>query len=151
MVSSQGKEESMALLPVQLPACAINFDSLPPSPPTSSSPIESEASNDFALLVRLFRNNERLFAERQALLERLQRARVYLADPRSNPNLAKANLDHLKTKYSGVLALLRANRREAQALLARLESAPSTKGEPSPSGTDRSAAPDPRRSPSEPL
>jgi hypothetical protein len=146
-----GKEEPMVSLPTRIPACAINFDLLPPSPPICSSPIEPEASNDFALLVRLFQNNERLFAERQALLDRLQRARLYLADPHANLNLAKANLQHLKTKYSGILALLRANRREAQALLARLESVPGEKAEPSPSSTEQSVVPDPRCLPSKPF
>jgi hypothetical protein len=134
--SSQGKEEPMASLPTPIPACAPDVHTFLPLSPARSPLNTSEASNEFALLVRLVQDNEKLFAAREALLARLQSARLYAADPHSNPNLAKANLQHLKVKYSGILALLRANRREAQALLARLEPDRGARGKLVSSGTD---------------
>ncbi len=139
----------MASLPTPIPVCALNVDILLPPSPARSPLSTSEASNEFALLVRLVQGNDKLFAEREALLVKLQRARLYAADPHSNPNLAKANLQHLRAKYSGILALLRANRREAQALLARLEPDQGATGESTPSGTGRAAGTDPRLWPNE--
>jgi hypothetical protein len=131
----------MSSLPTQSPAYGINPNTLLSSVPIISTPITSEIPNGFARLVRLMQSNERLFAEQRALAVKLQlqRARAYLADPNANPSLERANLRHLKTKYSGILALLRANRREAQALGARLDSKPRGEGEPCPAQADPSS------------
>lgn len=143
----------MASLPTRSPAYGINPDTHPSPFPIVSTPITSEASNGSPRLVRLMQSNGRLFAEQRALAIKLRRARADLADPNANLGPGRANLQHLRTKYSGILALLRANRREAQALRAQLDSKPHRGGDPCPSQADSSSvlssARDPRPSPAE--
>ena len=78
--------------------------------------------DDFGRLIRIVESNERLFDGLRALTRRLEDARAYLAEPGCHRHLGQANLAYLKVKYSGVLALLRANRLEAQALLGQRDS-----------------------------
>jgi hypothetical protein len=85
-----------------------------PSPTLLPPPAE----NGFERLVRLVRDNEHLFEQARELRVRLNRARTYLAEPQSNPILGHAQLNRLRNQHSGVLARLRANRIEAQELLA---------------------------------
>ena len=114
----------MTPLPTTSPTFGINPNTdpffSPVVSPVSESEPEPEPSNDFARLARLTRSNESLFSTQRDLAVRRQRARAYLADPACNPNLAKANLEHLRAKSSETLTVLRMNRLEAQALLARL-------------------------------
>lgn len=81
-------------------------------------------ADDFARLVGLVKSNERLFAEQRANRARLEQVRGYLARPDANVALGRALLERLRARRSAVLALLRANRAEARALLARVEAAP---------------------------
>ncbi len=74
-------------------------------------------SNDFERMVRLLKSNESLFEELRALRRRIQGVRAYLADPSGNPAVGRAFYTRLRAKHSGVLALLRANRIEAQQIL----------------------------------
>jgi hypothetical protein len=83
--------------------------------------VGSESPRSFERLVRLLQSNERLFAEQTALLARIRAARAYLAQPDRNLKLGQVHLEHLRAKYSGVLAHLRANRLEANSLLERLD------------------------------
>jgi hypothetical protein len=75
-------------------------------------------------MVRLVQSNDRLFTERDALLVKIEQARVILADPISNRNFASAYLNHLKLKHSSVVARLRSNRLEARQILAGLDAEP---------------------------
>jgi hypothetical protein len=115
-------------LPTDLPVCGIA-----PSPfathaiatPSVSHPSDVAGAslappNLFEQIVRLVQSNERLFAERDALVAKLGRARAHLAEPGCNRNFAMAHLKHLKLKHSSVLALLRANRLQARQILDRL-------------------------------
>lgn len=70
----------------------------------------------FGRLVGLLRDNERLVGELRILGDRMLRARAYRAEPGCNVALADAHINRLRAKHSGVLALLRANRIEAQGL-----------------------------------
>jgi hypothetical protein len=79
-----------------------------------------QAPNDFESLARVVRSNERLFEELGALGVNLGRARAYLTEPVCHRHLADANVSHLKTRRSGILALMRANRLEAWEILARI-------------------------------
>jgi hypothetical protein len=134
----------MSSLSTPSPAYGINPDTFLPRFPTQPALDAAYAPNDFARLVHLTQSHERLSAEQRALVVKLERARSYQADPCSHPNLARANLQHLKTKYSGILALLRANRHEAVALLSRLGSGPSGHGEGPPAVACLSAVRGPR-------
>ena len=69
----------------------------------------------FGRIVRLVKDNDRLFAELAAIHARIGRARSYLADPDCHLPLALAlaNLSRLKATHSGLLARLRSNRIEA--------------------------------------
>ena len=67
----------------------------------------------FGRIVRLMKDNERLFADLGAIVARIEQARAYLAVPDCHLPLGLANLSRLKVKHSGLLALLRANRIEA--------------------------------------
>jgi len=71
------------------------------------------AADPFGRLVGIMKSNERLFADLRALEVKIGQAKSYLAAPDSHLPLALANLDRLKSKHSGLLALLRANRIEA--------------------------------------
>ncbi len=101
--------------PLATPAIPTPFDSRPAAAGASLAPPDL-----FEQVVRLVQSNDRLFAERDALVAKLGRARTYLADPDCNRNFATAYLNHLKLKHSSVLALLRANRLQARQILDRL-------------------------------
>lgn len=89
----------------------------PCSPPNG----DADRSTMIERLVRILQRNERLIAEQRALTDRLRRARAYLAEPGCNLRLGTAQLSYLRVKYSGVLAHLRANRREARDIVAGLD------------------------------
>jgi hypothetical protein len=71
----------------------------------------------FARLVQLWREHEHLLARLRRCGAERSRARAYLARPGCNVLLARAALERARTKYSGVLLLLRANRLEVLRLL----------------------------------
>lgn len=73
--------------------------------------------DDFGRLVRLVRDNERLFSELEAVRSQARRAWSYFTEPGCNSALAIAQLDRLRMKRSALLAHLRANRVEARSLL----------------------------------
>ncbi len=79
----------------------------------AGTPDEGREADPFGRLVRLMKTNERLFADLKALDAKVGQAKSYLLAPDSHLPLALANLARLKSKHSGLLALLRANRIEA--------------------------------------
>ncbi|CAN5602598.1 hypothetical protein BH23PLA1_BH23PLA1_14290 [soil metagenome] len=93
------------------------FDAEGGRSPKANFGTSTDHGNAFGRAVRLVQDNERLFAALHATTIQLRRARIYLADPTSNPTLAKLHLDRIRTRRSGILAQLRANRIEAQDLL----------------------------------
>jgi hypothetical protein len=115
-------------LPTDFPVLGVDHSpfathSIPPIPSDahpSAAGASLAPSNLFEQVVRLVQSNDRLFAERDALVAKLGRARAYLAEPGCNRNFAIAHLKHLKLKHSCVLALLRANRLQARQILDRL-------------------------------
>jgi hypothetical protein len=74
--------------------------------------------------VSVYQSNGFLSAELKSVTQKLSRARTYLESPGSNPILAHVHLQQLKAHHSAVLTLLRANRLQARALLARTETRP---------------------------
>jgi hypothetical protein len=81
---------------------------------------EDDAPLLIGRLIRIFRSNERLFAELRTLSQRLRSSRAYLAEPGCNLSLGTAYYDYWRAKHSGVLTFLRANRLEARRLLAQI-------------------------------
>lgn len=89
-----------------------------PADPIAGKVHETDA---FGRIVRLLKDNERLSADLKAIHSQIGQARAYLAAPDCHLPLALATLTRLKSKHSGLLALLRANRIEALRALANLE------------------------------
>ena len=81
----------------------------------------AESSNPFANLVSLYKSNKILLAELTSLLKKSASARAYLDSTGCNPVLGGAQLVRLRVRRSAVLALLRANRIRARALLSHVE------------------------------
>lgn len=75
----------------------------------------------FGKVVQIYRDNQRLTDRLRELGNRIAYTRSYLAEPGCNVLSGKANLWHLKAKYSATLTLLRANRLEAERLLEGIE------------------------------
>jgi hypothetical protein len=75
----------------------------------------ADAPDEFGRVVRLVRDNERLFAELESVRSRARRAWAHLAQPGGNAGLALVQLDRLRAKRSALLAHLRANRAAARA------------------------------------
>ncbi len=73
----------------------------------------------FGRFVSVYQSNEILFAELESIKQNLARANTYLETPGSNPALAHAQIGRLKTRRSAALTMLRANRLQARALIAR--------------------------------
>ena len=86
--------------------------------------VEAARPNIFERLVGIMRENERLLLDLKAMTQKCQAARAYLAAPDCNVTLALANLNRLREKRSGLLAVLRANRLAGEDLLATLECGP---------------------------
>jgi hypothetical protein len=80
-----------------------------------------EPPDDFGRLVGLVRSNEGLTDLLGVVSRRLRDVRAYLAQDGCNPRLGQAYYLYWRTKHSGVLQQLRANRLEARRLLARIE------------------------------
>jgi hypothetical protein len=72
-------------------------------------------------LVQIWTTNVRKFAELRASRAKMDRARAYLASPGCNGTLGRAQLKVLERKHWKHLADLRANRRRAWKVLARLD------------------------------
>jgi hypothetical protein len=71
--------------------------------------------------VEIVRSNERLTGRLHAVSRRLRAARAYLAQDGCNSRLGQAYDRYWRTRYSGVLLLLKANRLEAHLLLGRID------------------------------
>lgn len=80
-----------------------------PTPPRAANPLER--------LVQLMQSNDRLMAELGASRERIVQARAYLDQPGCNAGFGVTYLERCRSKHSGILAQLRANRIEALGLL----------------------------------
>ncbi len=86
--------------------------------PQPSLHVEPEGT--LAVMARLIASNDRLMAEAQSIRRRIEEARAYLSQPGCHARLGAAYLDRLQLRRSAAMALLRANRIEARALLASL-------------------------------
>ena len=79
-----------------------------------------DAAENCERLVVLFRDNERLIAALQTVSQRLHAVRGYVAEPDCNVGLGGAYYLYWRTRHSGVLTMLRANRLEGRRILERL-------------------------------
>jgi hypothetical protein len=68
-------------------------------------------------LILVTRSNEQYLGRLDALNVRISQAQAQLDSARGEARVERAYLAHLKTKRSGVLAQLRANRIEAEQIL----------------------------------
>ena len=86
----------------------------------TSSRLESAvhaASNPLERLAQLVHSNDRLMDELTTSRARIVSARAYLDRPGCNVKFGSAHLERCRTRHSGILAQLRANRIEALHLL----------------------------------
>jgi hypothetical protein len=88
---------------------------------SGSVPAGGGPPDDFGRLVGLVRSNEGLTERLGVVSRRLRIVRAYLAQDGCNLRLGQAYYLYWRTKHSGVLQQLRANRLEARRLLARIE------------------------------
>jgi hypothetical protein len=89
----------------------------PSTNPPQTRPNPTIASNPLERLAQLVIANDRLMDELAASRARIVAARVYLDSPDCNPRFGSAHLERCRSKHSGILAQLRANRIEALHLL----------------------------------
>ena len=75
-------------------------------------------------LKALYASNEYLFVKLESLRRQVDSARAYLSQPGNNPLLGEALLSRLRSKHTGTLTLLRANRCQARELCGRIEAVP---------------------------
>lgn len=76
-----------------------------------------EPPSDFGRLILMVRSNEHYLGQLDALNVRISQAKAQLDNARDEARVRRVYLAHLKTKRSGVLAQLRANRIEAEQIL----------------------------------
>ncbi|MEO6807576.1 MAG: hypothetical protein ABI353_00485 [Isosphaeraceae bacterium] len=76
-----------------------------------------DAPSAFGRLILIARSNEQYLGQLDALNVRIGQARTQLDNAHGEARVERAYLTHLKTKRSGVLAQLRANRIEAEQIL----------------------------------
>ena len=74
-------------------------------------------------MVVLLRSNEQLFGALEGVSQRLHEVRTYLAQDDCNVSLGRECYRYWRTRHSGVLTQLRANRLEARRVLRRLDAA----------------------------
>lgn len=91
------------------------------SNPAGRLPVNRHNANEFALLVRVYRENESLLGEQRVLRNQIAEALAYWRKTGSNQSLAWARLSQLRGKHQAVLARLRCNRIVALELLNRLQ------------------------------
>jgi hypothetical protein len=94
--------------------------SSPSIPPACGRPIESTppiASNALERLAQLMISNDRLMDELVISRARIVTSKTYLDKPDRNLRFGLAHLERCRSKHSGILAQLRANRIEALQLL----------------------------------
>ena len=90
---------------------------LPSMKTTPAGPGPTTTPNPLERLAQLVIANDRLMDELAASRARIVAARVYLDSPECNPRFGSAHLERCRSKHSGILAQLRANRIEALHLL----------------------------------
>jgi hypothetical protein len=78
---------------------------------------EVETPNPLARLIQILRQNDDLLGRLETQARRLSRAWDYADDPKSNPTLGTALVEHAQRGYENLLAVLRANRTEALTIL----------------------------------
>ena len=83
----------------------------------------SQSPDLFGSLVNVYQSNTCLLNELRSINLKVTRARDYLSRVGSNPVLGSAHLAHLRIRRSAVLTILRANRLQADRLLAGPDSA----------------------------
>lgn len=114
----------------QNPAPFVNGISFPESTftptianhPTKTERTPSVASNPLERLAQLVNANDRLMDELTTSRARIVSARAYLDRPGCNTRFGSAHLERCRTRHSGILAQLRANRIEALRLLGEKDS-----------------------------
>jgi hypothetical protein len=77
----------------------------------------SAGANPLQRLIRIVRENDELLGRLAVLGRRLGQSRAYADDPRSNPSLSAALIEHARAGYAKVLEQLRSNRVEALGIL----------------------------------
>jgi hypothetical protein len=82
-----------------------------------SRPTPAIAANPLERLSQLMNSNERLMDDLATSRLRISDARAYLDVPGCNVRFGEAHLERCRTRHSGILAQLRANRIEALQLL----------------------------------
>jgi hypothetical protein len=93
------------------------FGSTPPARPTRLEQGPTVASNPLERLAQLVNSNDWLMDELTTSRARIVSARAYLDRPGCNARFGSAHLERCRTRHSGILAQLRANRIEALRLL----------------------------------
>ncbi len=88
-------------------------------PPIPTRPPESVEPNPLERLTQLVQANDQLLEDLATSRTRIVAALVYLDDPGCNARFGSAHLERCRTRHSGILAQLRANRVEALHLLGR--------------------------------
>lgn len=79
---------------------------------------DAAAVGPFERLVQITRSNDDLLGELAVARRRVARAEAYAVDPRSRGRLGRALVAHARERQAAILDRLRANRREAMAILA---------------------------------
>ena len=97
----------------------------PATPPSNPRPIDlpGDAASPLERLAQLVLANDRLMEDLASSRRRISRARAYQDEPGCNVRFGAAHLERCRSKHSGILAQLRANRIEALGLLGRSGSA----------------------------
>ncbi len=91
------------------------------SDPIVAGPEAGCTASDFERMVALLRSNERLFGTLDGVSQRLHEVRTYLAQDDCNVSLGRECYRYWRSRHSGVLTQLRANRLEARRVLRRLD------------------------------
>src|ERR1700722_8330291 len=82
------------------------------SDPIVSGPRAEGTAGGFDRVVTLLQSNERLFGALEGVSQRLHEVRTYLAQDDCNVSLGRECYRYWRTRHSGVLTQLRANRLE---------------------------------------
>ncbi len=104
-------------------ACPAEFADERTAPGDQVDSGAAAAAADIDRMVVLLRSNEHLFGALEGVSKRLHEVRTYLAQDDCNVSLGRECYRYWRTRHSGVLTQLRANRLEARRVLARLDAA----------------------------
>jgi hypothetical protein len=114
-IDHSGFESRHGIRPRTLAWTGDKNDQVPPGDPASRRlPVPP---NPLERLTQIVQSNDHLLGELQKFRGKVNCARAYLDDPRCNIVLGTVSLNWARTKHTGVLAQLRANRIEANHIL----------------------------------